>query len=204
MNLQKFLKVRPFLYHLTARSNAERLRSEPVIYSTASLAREVPDLGTPAVRRTSNAEIAGVLVRDQAPLHVGNIEFTGGADFSDLLRLLNERVFFWPGDAERPVAYGARHFQRYEAEKPVVIRVPTAETVRLNASRAPELCRYNSGSPRCSGGKKSPRGFDTFIPVSQYSGTPGSVVEVTFVDMVRLPQEAEYGTLVAGKWQACI
>jgi len=51
------------------------------------------------------------------------------------------------------------------------------------------FCRFNSGSPRVSGGNKPPRGPETFVPGEQLFLPPSRVVETAFRGSVRLPEE---------------
>ncbi|MEI9814789.1 MAG: hypothetical protein WDO18_20090 [Acidobacteriota bacterium] len=157
------------------------------------------------VRRLAHLEITvdGSLrmLRDQAPLHRGNLELPEGYSFEDLLQSLNERIFFWPGSEDKPIDYGQRHFERCEPQRPVILKVGLQSLLAANPSVEPEFCRYNSGSPRCSGGKRSPRGFNTFLPASQFEGTSADVVEVTFTEPVRLPSDALVGDRPIGPWK---
>jgi hypothetical protein len=105
---------------------------------------------------------------------------------------LNRRIFFWPGSIHAPIPHGIRHFQRYLEQEPVVVRVGFDHLMTGNSGRPPQFCRFNSGSPRHSGAKPSPRGPDTFLPATDFPGTPGEVIEVTFLDAVALPDHTEF------------
>jgi hypothetical protein len=142
-----------------------------------------------------------VWIRDQAPLREGNIRFSNGYAFGDLIESLNRRIFFWPGLGAKPISYGMRHFERYEGEKPVVLRIGFEALLRANPGVAPRFCRYNSGSPRCSNGKRSPRGPDTFLLAQDFHETASKVVEVTFDTEIRLPQDTEFGETPKGPWR---
>ena len=137
-----------------------------------------------------------VRVRDQAPLHAGNVEFEAGWDFARLVAALNDRVYFWPGTADSPIEYGLRHLGRYLSESPAIIKIPTRSLFAINP--APLFCGYNSGSPRCSGGRKSPRGSTTFQSGANCTLGASDVVEVTFEEVARLPSEAE--VLLMDSW----
>jgi hypothetical protein len=145
-----------------------------------------------------------VLLRDQAPLHARNMRLTDGWSFEQFLRHLNDRVFFWPGGTGGPISYGVRHFDRYEREAPVVVRVPFAELLAANPGITPELCRYNSGSPRWSRGLAAPRGRDTFATPDVATFAPAQVVEVTFPGRVRLPRFTEVASHPSGPWTALL
>ena len=98
-----------------------------------------------------------VKIRDQQPLHAGNISLEGDWSFEDVIESLNDRVFFWPGRNGGPISYGERHFERYADEQPAILRISTADIFVANAGTDPLFCRFNSGSPRCAKGFGSPR-----------------------------------------------
>lgn len=141
-----------------------------------------------------------VIIRDQAPLHRGNVDLGSGWSFEDLVTTLNQHVFFWPGDAASPNPYGVRHFQRYSAEDTKIIRIPLLDTIAANPEREPLVCRYNSGSPRCNGGRPSPRSADTFIPIGRSTLRPREVIEVTFSPDVFLPESCVVADSLDGEW----
>ena len=156
-------------------------------------------------RRPKHVELplgdgARVYLRDQAPLHEKNIEFTDGWAFPDLVEYLNRRVYFWPGTDRGPIEYGRRHFERYRSEQPVIIRVPFAAVCEVNPERVPSFSAFNSGSPRHSGGRPSPRGPRTFLPCDAFPKGPADVVEVTFEGRVKLPSSAELMDTAEGEW----
>jgi hypothetical protein len=203
--LERYSEVRPFLYHLTARGNVERIRSVGRLESTSVLL-EAADLSHDV--RTHRSEklpirvgAHEVLVRDQAPLHVGNIDFQGGWDLSDLVENLNRRVFFWSGWEHKPVDYGRNHFERYKHEQPAILRVRFDSLRARNTRRTPRFCRFNSGAPRCSQGRRSPRGPETFLPANRCPYTSKDVVEVTFLEEVILPADTEFSERPDGGWR---
>lgn len=205
MDLAQLLVSRPYLYHLTATTNLFAISACRVLRPAADLLRQS---GQPnairAHRRTSLRLVADGLyftLRDQAPLYEGNVELTGGWTFSLFLESLNSRVFFWPGQSTGPIDYGLRHFERYRRESPTILRAPLADVLRENPANSPLLCRFNSGSPRCSGGRKSPRGPDTFLKAPDYTGTAASVVEVTFLRAVSLPSSTQLSNSPTGPWR---
>jgi hypothetical protein len=121
--------------------------------------------------------------------------------FERFVAHLNGRVFFWPGDGQGPISYGMRHFARYEAEEPVILRVPVLDVVEANAAVEPLFCRYNSGSPRWTQGVASPRGATTFVSACDANFRASQVVEVTFAATVTLPSSAELGMGPSGPWR---
>jgi Family of unknown function (DUF7002) len=197
--LKDLAAVRPFLYHLTARMNVERIRRTRVLQSASTIA----DLAGDGARFTTPRR-AGLVVRigeefvhirDQAPLHAGNVRFEGGWNFERLLRELNDRVFFWPGTAGGPIPHGIRHFARYRDDDVVLIRVPTT----LMPPGA-EVCFYNSGSPRWVDGRPSPRGPATFSLPGVVSLPPSRTVEVTWPGSVSLPGDVQVSAYPNGPW----
>jgi hypothetical protein len=156
------------------------------------------------VRRRSHEEIAingtRISLRDQAPLYERNLDLSGGYSFADFVASLNSRVFFWPGTASGPNSCGVGHFERYKEERPRILRIASNSLFAANPWVEPLFCRYNSGAPRCSNGKKSPRGPDTFLDIGHFIGTPSQVVEVTFDREVLLPANTEVGALPQGPW----
>jgi hypothetical protein len=157
------------------------------------------------VRRRAHERIAVgtavIVLRDQGPLHGGNLDLASGFSFEDLVEFLNRRVFLWPGTALSPNDYGVRHFERYQQEHPVLLRVGFRSLCFSNPSACPLYCRYNSGAPRCSQGRRSPRGPDTFVSAAEFGGTPGQVVELAFCTVVELPTDAEIGIHPNGPWR---
>lgn len=192
--LEQFVGTRPRLYHLTARANLSGIEAHGELWPAHQLMQRASD-STMLRTRRSDARLfddaAGQVasLRDQRPLSEGNVALEDGWTFEDLIEALNRRVFFWPGTDTRPIPHGVRHFRRYLSEEPIVIRVRTAALFELNP--APEFCRYNSGSPRCTGGRKSPRGPDTFASATAIDASVGEVVEVTFEGPVLLPGDFE-------------
>lgn len=134
------------------------------------------------------------------PLLEGNVALKEGWQFGDLVEALNRLVFFWPGNTLGPNDYGRRHFEHYRHEHPVIIRTPTKDLFAWNATITPLFCAFNSGSPRWSAGVPGPRGPDTFLPAERFSRRLSEVVELMFLDHVRLPERAETGLLPDGPW----
>ena len=142
-----------------------------------------------------------IMLRDQRPLHRGNMQLSRGHTFEEFVESLNDRVFFWPGAQRGPISYGIRHFEAYRDEQPSILRVLAEHLLNANPDATPLFCRYNSGSPRCSYGKKSPRGPSTFLAARNFGESPASVVEVTFLTSLALPPETEYGIHPGGPWR---
>ena len=201
--LERLLELRPYLYHFTARENTGFLQERRSLLCTNLLLGEAGADAAPsrrASKRAARISGADVIIRDQAPLYEANIELQGGWSFNDLLHSLDSRVFFWPGSETGPIDYGRRHFQRYESETPLVLRVPFRALLRENPAQVPQLCKFNSGSPRYVNGRPSPRGPETFLPPDAYPFPFGTVVEITFLETVRLPNETERSDHYEGPW----
>lgn len=203
--LEAFCELRPYVYHLTAATNLPHLLALRRLYSARHLLHASNNRSWLAEKRPTavgaSMDQQRISVRDQAPLHQGNIAFAEGWTFGDVLADLNARVFFWPGNGSKPIDYGERHFQRYAAEKPKMIRLETAALFRLNAAATPQFCKFNSGSPRYNKGKASPRGPETFVAANAAPFRPSEVVELTFRDEVALPVRFETSDSPFGPWQ---
>jgi len=152
------------------------------------------------VRLTAQGKL--IVLRDQKPLYKGNAKLPRGYTFEDFIESLNRRVFFWPGNEMGPIEYGIRHFRCYERDHPIILRVSYEGLVRENPAVEPRFCRYNSGSPRCSSGRKIPRGPETFLSAADFDGTPSRVVEVTFENEIALPTGTEFARRPGGPWRS--
>src|SRR5258708_7499627 len=190
--LEALQRRHPVLYHLTARTNLERIRSTGRLESAAPLLSGAGEQGMTIRKRPKHLCISvggqSVSLRDQAALHERNMRLEDGWAFDDFVRYLNEQVFFWPGGETGPNEYGVRHFARYASENPVIIRVPFASLVARNPATAPRFSKFNSGSPRWSAGVPPRRGKGTFVAAAAADFGPGAVVEVTFEGSIFLPR----------------
>lgn len=204
--ITQFVKIRPFLFHLTDRNNLDHIRYRSTLYSAASLMHQAGRTHLLRHKRSECVKVhigsATVNIRDQQPLHAGNINLQSDWSFEDLIQSLNERVFFWPGKSTGPISYGVRHFERYADEQPAMLRISTADLFASNSNFSPLFCRFNSGSPRCSNGVGSPRGPNTFVTCSQANFTPSKVVEVIFAGKVNLPTVIEIAESFNGPWRS--
>lgn len=203
--IDDFIRRRPFVFHLTARANVARIRESAALQPAALMLKESRNDGLLRTRRRTSLQpkLDGkvVHIRDQRPLHAGNIDFQGGWTIEDLVGELNERVFFWPGSAGWVVSYAHRHYGRYANERPVILRAELAQILALNGVSAPHFCKYNSGSPRWTNGKASPRGPNTFVKCDETTFPVTGVVEVTFRSIVHLPASVEITDSYDGKWR---
>lgn len=202
--LADFCRRRPYIYHLTAASNVSTIRESGRLWSATTLAEKAgrPDLRTQRRADQVQLQYPACTLRDQGPLHVGNMALEEGWSLERFVALLNERVFFWPGTSSQPIPYGRRHFARYSSERPVMLRVLTRSILAANPDAAVEFCKFNSGSPRWSGGRPSPRGASTFRSAAEAPFRASEVVEVTFLNAVTLPPDTELGSAPHGPWTA--
>lgn len=203
--IEHYAKLRPFLYHLTARQNLAGIRALKRLDSAATTLAAAARHDLLRCKRHDHEIVSvgkrSILLRDQAPLYVGNADLGDEWTFEDLIEHLNKRVFFWSGTEDGPIAYGRRHFERYAHEQPLIFRVRFDSLMRSNPGRTPLFCPYNSGAPRCSYGRKAPRGPDTFLSAEYFRGTAVRAAEVTFLDHVQLPRDAEISTTPDGSWR---
>jgi hypothetical protein len=197
MDIQKFVFLRPYLYHLTDKRNLVSIFRDNILRSTVNLVSSVglhdADIFL-HTRRVGHKDISNtnriVILRDQDPLFekIASKNLESGVTFGDFVHILNSRVFFWAKESDL-----AGHYKRYENQKeyPVILRLSTSELFDSN-DHNPKFCRLNSGAPRCSSYYKEgapPRGHNTFLYAEDYQGTPSSVREVTFENYCKLPSE---------------
>src|SRR5687768_12656928 len=121
----RYAAIRPYLYHLTARENLDSLRACRRLESATTLLTRAGREGEVRTKRRAMTAVVldgrRVLLRDQSPLHEGNIDFAPGGTFADVLADLNRRVFFWPGEEDGTKDYGRRYIQRQLHQRPVVL-----------------------------------------------------------------------------------
>lgn len=203
-SLDQYGALRPYLFHLTAAANLPLFARSRRLHSAADLMREAGRSDLLTVRRRAHTPIGigseTVWLRDQSPLHAGNMALEPNWSFERFVEYLNQRVFFWPGTAAGPISYGMRHFERYVAEQPVILRVPLASLFSANPGITLEFSRCNSGSPRYNRGNAGPRGGRTFSSCADATFRAAHVVEVTALGSVVLPNDASVATSPAGPW----
>lgn len=200
----KLMEKSHYLYHVTYVGSLARIKRLRQLQSAATLLRLGGRSALVRVRRTrlEEFEVDGDTIRltDQKPIKEANISFQDGWSLADLIEAINRRVFFWRGPPTGLLKKDQGHFEKYEeaGHSLVFLRSGFAETVRLNAERGPELCKYNSGAARMNDGRPIPRGRATFVPPKQADFALGKVREVVFRDFVDLPSSAE---LCEGSWR---
>lgn len=205
MDRKDFISKTPYVYHLTNKDNLDFIVSQGKLFSTVMLAEMA--LGVQAAgdflrtRRNDHTllQLNGVAVsiRDQQPItRALDRCLTDNWTREDFIYFLNQRVFTWPNLKRLNI-----HFSRYEAESPIILRLPTDELLRINQD--PLLTNLNSGATRCIPKYRGapPRGKNTFKLIEEYPGTPGSVAEVTFLQKCILPKMIEIGSHPVGPWE---
>lgn len=197
------MSIRPCLYHLTSPQNFDLLLETRRMRSTADILHASGDHQLLESKRYETLTVIvdddSIDLRDQQPLYEGKASLEGGWTFADLIRTLNEHVFFWPGWTHKPVDCGTSHFEKYESDGPVIFRVRTEDMLAINHAE-PFFCKYNSGSPRTTQGKGSPRGPNTFVRCHEAAYTASNVVELTYRGAATLPDHLECSFSPAGPW----
>ena len=195
IDLQRFIELRPYLYHVTARENGSLLAREMILEPAAELMRRAgrPDLirwrrPDPVLLRIDDDE---VILKDQRPLIEANLSLDGSWELEDFVEYLNQHVFFWPGRSDGPISHGVRLLGRYDATAPLVLRVPTRDVIDANIGFEPLFCPYNSGAPRQQGGRRARRGPHLFAPAERFHRRESEVVELAYRNRVALPDSAE-------------
>ena len=206
LDLQHLLNLRPYLYHLTARSNIEHIRADQRLKPANKIFAESGNMEVARELRRGPRRVSVnnriIHIRDQDRLHGGNITFRGGWNIFDLVYHLNEHVFFWPGWENGPIKSGQNHFERYSNERPepVVLKIPFADLLRENPKALPLVCRFNSGAPSCHAGKGVPRGPETFATLTAFRDPPSAVKEITFRCELQLPGSTVVRSLNHKHW----
>lgn len=204
IDIEQIIRLRPYLFHLTDSRNVDRILRTGVLEPASQILTIAGREDLLEKKRGAHVKVSvgrdNIFLRDQAPLHAGNMKLPAGWKFETFVRRLNDRVFFWPGSASGPIDYGVRHFNRYAHEKPSILRISLASLAEANEGLQLEVCRYNSGSPRWSRGIPSPRGPSTFVRPASASFPATQIVEVTVAGPVKLPFEVEIGLSPRGQW----
>lgn len=205
MDIDKFAKLRPYLYHLTDSRNINSIVTQKKILSTKKI---ITDSSTPNKKKYLSSrrpehdliKINGFdfHIRDQRPISalVLGRSLTNNWTVGDFLAHLNKRVFFWP-----TLNRLTRHYDRYQNEHPVILRFNTKEILELNPDA--EFCHLNSGATRCSShwqGNAPERGEDTFLIADAYQKKPATVAEVTIPEYCDLPTDYWTSGSPTGNW----
>lgn len=208
VDVEKLVEATPYLFHLTYCPSLHRIRRTMSLESAARLLELGNKLEWLRRRREDmlpfKVEDDHVVLTDQRPLTSGNVDFQGGWTIDDLVESVNRRVFFWRGNENGLLARDRGHYATYKerGKELAFLRIPLTDAVATKGNGVPEYCRFNSGGPRCSGGKKSPRGPHTFVDADDAEFTFGKIREVVFREVLHLPQSTEicYGSC-NGPWE---
>lgn len=207
MNEQKFISLRPYLYHLTDERNIENIIRSRSLLSTQRIVESsnIEDKANFLRNKRQDHEVVSLdgleyRIRDQRPISLLALSkcLTNNWETGDFIGHLNIRVFFWC-----TIDRLSRHFTRYEQENPTIIRCQTADVLELNGERV-EYCRINSGATRPNsylGGIAPYRGPDTFLRSDLSPLTPGTVAEVTVLDCCVLPEVCFSSKSPEGPWE---
>lgn len=209
MDIEKFIKLRKFLYHLTDERNISSIFGQQKLLSATAIVAQSAIEDKPQFLSTRRGNHCAILVdgieyrlRDQQPISMNALEkcVSDGWSAGNFIKHLNDRVFFWPTLHRLGIHYG-----RYESEQPKIIRVATDSMLQVNPT--PRFCRLNSGATRANswlGGVAPSRGKDTFLTQELYGGIPSSVVEVTFEESCNLPVQLWISGNPAGPWKEIV
>lgn len=194
LSLERFVRLRPWLFHLTAASNVSRIERLARLECASNLLEAAGQADAAWQRRREHLRVRigneSIHIRDQAPLKE-RLLAPGSLDLSGVVRMLNDRVYFWPGTEAGPIFSGRSHFARYLNEDCRVLVVNTREVIGANAERL-QWARCNSGSP---GRAPQIRDGRTFLSPENFEDTPGAVIECVFQRFCDL---ANVGYRVAG------
>jgi hypothetical protein len=199
MDINQFIKQRPYLYHLTSETNAKSIIARKKLFSANHLIELSKSEADHVVKRQKRHQhykltIEGeeYLLRDQRPISEKALSkcLTDGWSVGDFLFHLNNRVFMWP-TLDRLL----KHFNRYEQEQPVIFRFST-ESI-LHANPHVKFSRLNSGATRANshlGGKAPERGPNTFLSADHFPFSVRAVAEVTFEDFCTIAGDFGWST----------
>lgn len=195
MDIDKFLELRPKLYHLTHKDNLESIKESNKIYSTDYIVKKSGITEPESFLKTRRVKLkkvnfngSEIYIRDQIPLHPSMINkaMDGTCTPGEYIYLLNKKVFFWPTKDRLE-----RHYNTYKDQNPVILILDTKEIYDLNKERV-KFCRLNSGALRANfyhGGKPPPRGLNTFKSPEDYKSTPSTVAEFTVDEYCEIPEK---------------
>jgi hypothetical protein len=208
---EQFVRLRPYLYHLTNPTNLPMLRRERSLRSAAwwagaahRFAPQLEDpeafLAAPRLRPVTLRVGRGrrVTLNDQFPMRSRRSFASLRGTYEDYLRCLNALVFWWPGDGERLKSKGslAETFALRNA-RAGWLRIPTADA--WGEAAPVRFCRYNSGAPQARDGVE--RGPHIFVTCDEPGLTVGGVAEVVFEHGLALPATAEWRDPGGQKWR---
>ena len=168
------------LFHLTHPDNLCNIRQCGQLFSAAELLKQHGKKCLREKRNTCCELSPGIVLNDQKPLQAGHVELSGFNEWGDFVEFLNRHVFFWTNNKSK---------NGFEKKYNNYILL-TCDLPDLKETTSPKnilFSQYNSGAPRTSKGKKSPRSPDMF---KCFQGT--RAVEIVFKDSVYLPKTTLY------------
>jgi hypothetical protein len=193
--IEEFAELRPFLYHVSARENLPRLQRTHRLDTADHLLRSAARLDLLRERRPTAISLLvegeTVVLKDQRPLIEANLSLEPPWTFGDFVEFLNQRIYFWPGDAIGPIVSGARLLAHYAEELPLVLRVRVADLLNANPGATPLFSPYNSGAPRMQRGRAVSRGPNLFRSAQAAQRRRFEVIEVAFRAPLKLPMTTE-------------
>lgn len=206
--LDRLVNLRPYAYHTCNLVNFESIRRSGALLSPEALLAGTEYERLLGERRPRSIMLTldqgTVEIRDNTPLRLGSLALED-CTLEQFLRLLNGRVFLWPGTETWIISPGRGHFARYQSEGPVrMIRVPLTDLVEANPDRELEVTYCNSGSARHQQGRPVTRGPSTFQPISCTQGRMADVKELTFVGSANLPPSAQWAESIEGPWSPLV
>lgn len=204
IHLEDLLRLRPFAYHTSGRTNFEAIRRERALRSTAQLLGGTGNDHLLGNRRLRTIEVTlssgRVSIRDQRPLRPGSIRWEGGCNLPRYLNELNARVFFWLGTARGPNKRGTEHRAQCAAEGGIfTLRIPLRSLLVANEGNPAFVTRCNSGSARHLRGKPVVRGLRTFRLLDEAGFPASQAIELSFRDRAALPFDIDFTQ--TGTWR---
>ncbi|MEQ8423200.1 MAG: hypothetical protein RIA63_00720 [Cyclobacteriaceae bacterium] len=208
MDVQKLIEKVPHVYHLTSSDNIPLILRNRTLRSTSSMVLEsnLSEADKKSLlhsRREDHVVIdvngTSISIRDQRPISIKSLTkcLENGMTSGEFIKLLNDRVFFWPSLKRLSIHYG-----RYAHENPAILKISLNDLLAENEEIL--LCHLNSGATRCHpkwGGAPPPRGVDTFKPISVYNEGLIRLAEVTVLESCTVPISAMIGESPEGPWE---
>ena len=162
----------PRLYHMAAERSWSGIERHGLRSTTALLdlfevkgerRTELESRHRPECVTIEHPSYGSAVIRDQKPMDDSGLRraLTDGLAPPDWYRILNQKVFFW---LARERLAKLRTARAYRDKRQTVIVVATRRLLERNHERV-VLSPMNSG---CTRPMAHPRGFNTFLPLSQY------------------------------------
>lgn len=96
-NVEDLIRIRPYVFHLTDSRNIPRIRRLKALEPASRLLRQGGREDLLGVKRPSHIGVSvgsdRMFLRDQMPLHAGNMGLTGHWTLKKSVHQLNDRVF---------------------------------------------------------------------------------------------------------------